>query len=522
MSTRHLSLLVPVLYLHLASPVALTAQTGTPSQSPLTVAVADFDAVGLQATDSWIPDAVEEGITDLLIRSGSVTVVERRYLLRLMEELALQISGAVSSESRVEIGNLLGASLLVAGSVEMRAGTLHITARLLDVETSGIRNSFEASGAPESLSRLELDLASRIMAALRLEEGARRLGELTPPPLPPLLRTGLLRAGHLAEEAPLIGLDPGRRRRQGDYLMAVDLVERVLAESPSSAEAYVIRGTAWLNLDDAGTASASYREAITISPTNVQARLGLANALFVLRLNDQAIETAREAVALAPRDGRARYVLGRILYEGGQRAEAAAALLETLERSPIPSGTENTLRVILGGTQHDQIMQALEAMGDGLAPAARLMQALWTDDRLPDRDDVETVQRLRPGFYPAFYWAGLLARRDRRPDDAERLFRQALSLNPTFPLVHRELGRLALERDRCREGEQHVRLYLQTAEFVNDFDELNQLIEKCKLRNPPPVARKSFSRPVRGSRLLHQEASACQGHTDDPHCLPFR
>lgn len=64
--------------------------------------------------------------------------VERRDLQRLLEELELQLSGLVEPDGAARLGALLGAELLVTGSLYRRDGGYELNLRLVRVRTAEI------------------------------------------------------------------------------------------------------------------------------------------------------------------------------------------------------------------------------------------------------------------------------------------------------------------------------------------------------------------------------------------------
>jgi hypothetical protein len=77
-------------------------------------------------------------LTDALVRSG-VTVVERRELQQVLDGLALEMSDFIDEESRVEIGRLAGAQVLVLGTWRDLTRTVYrLHMKFLDLATGRI------------------------------------------------------------------------------------------------------------------------------------------------------------------------------------------------------------------------------------------------------------------------------------------------------------------------------------------------------------------------------------------------
>lgn len=108
--------------------IAFTAETAFCTR----VAVIDFESIG------DMPDigrAVTEVVRTELIKTGKYEVVERALLNKIIEEQRFQLSDLVDPSKAVELGNLLGADLLLTGSVVKIGSSYTINARFIDVKT---------------------------------------------------------------------------------------------------------------------------------------------------------------------------------------------------------------------------------------------------------------------------------------------------------------------------------------------------------------------------------------------------
>ncbi len=107
------------------------AVAGATEQLP-TVAVLDFESIG---SEEYLGKAVAEIIRTELVGTRNYRVVERSQINRAVEEQELRMSGMIDDQSAVEIGKLLGADLIVVGSVVRIGNAYTINSRMIDVET---------------------------------------------------------------------------------------------------------------------------------------------------------------------------------------------------------------------------------------------------------------------------------------------------------------------------------------------------------------------------------------------------
>jgi len=111
------------------------------------IAVLDFKS--LMAPEQ-LGVAVAEILRTELGGLGEYTVIERGILRQLLDEQALQSSGTVDSETAVKIGKLIGANLVVAGSIIKTGDIYTINSRFIEVETGIVRTGKNIRGQGEN------------------------------------------------------------------------------------------------------------------------------------------------------------------------------------------------------------------------------------------------------------------------------------------------------------------------------------------------------------------------------------
>lgn len=99
-----------------------------------TIAVAGFSyADGRPSSDG---DIVTARVTTELIKLKRLTVVERKEIQKMLGELKLQNAGTMDPDSAKKLGKMLGADLLVVGTMaELPGGMLELNLRLAGVES---------------------------------------------------------------------------------------------------------------------------------------------------------------------------------------------------------------------------------------------------------------------------------------------------------------------------------------------------------------------------------------------------
>ena len=84
--------------------------------------------------------AVAEILRTELVRFGEYTVIERGRLNQILNEQAFQHTGAVDTETAVEIGNMTGADYVITGSIIKTGNIYIINSRLINAETGVVKD----------------------------------------------------------------------------------------------------------------------------------------------------------------------------------------------------------------------------------------------------------------------------------------------------------------------------------------------------------------------------------------------
>ncbi len=101
------------------------------------VAVMGFEGKGISDVDA---SALTDRLVLELFRTGEFKVLEREMLAKILEEQKFQVSGCVSTECLVEIGQVAGVQQIVSGSISHVGIIYSVSARLISVETGEIVN----------------------------------------------------------------------------------------------------------------------------------------------------------------------------------------------------------------------------------------------------------------------------------------------------------------------------------------------------------------------------------------------
>ena len=442
----------------------------------ITVAVAPFRTEGLDPSLQWLGKSFADALLGRLQKSRSVRVVEREFLDQVLAEMKLSQGALIDERSAVQVGKILGAKVMVFGSVAVLGDDALARARIVSVERAEMLGSGEAQGGVKQLFGIQAELGKQVAQAMSISaalgEGGLDVTEMT------LAAFGDLdRARELVRGLPFIGLDPARRRRSGDYQLGLSLCDKLLAAYPKLAPARVYRGTFSLETEDFDRAEQEAALALKLSPDNFEAYQLQANVKFA---KGDLLEAARLYQNLAekvPDDARGWYALGRVQLQQGTKPAAASSLVAALSRAPFLPEAETALRTLVSGADSAATLAQLSTLDPSAHAAALAYQGFFRGQPVPAELAAQVV-RDSPRLYLGYYMQALAA--GTSAAEREQLLRTSLSMRSSFPEAHRDLGRLLLAGKRCAEGDQHVDLYMRTASMVDDFGQLKEQMSQCR------------------------------------------
>lgn len=154
------------------------ATATTPSQAPAaadtTIAVLYFD---VHANDEGLR-VLRKGLAQMLVTDlagiEGGRLVERDQVEAVFVEQRLHASGKVDAKTAARVGKLLGARLLVLGSVFALGSALRLDARVVDAETGVVVVTAKATARDEDILAAEGALASALAVGLERYLALRR------------------------------------------------------------------------------------------------------------------------------------------------------------------------------------------------------------------------------------------------------------------------------------------------------------------------------------------------------------
>lgn len=196
------------------SPIKITSSPPPRAfPNPLVVSVYSFENRTRQPQFDWL----RAGIPDLLVATfagSSIPVIQRDRLEEILREQAFQLSGRVADTSVVRIGRLVGATVLVTGSLRAQDGMLQIDGQVLTVEQGLVLATASVQGPEEPAADVVQAFISTVKA-LFPHTATAMTGGVTPD-------LASIQANTMGE----------RFARQGKLFEALEEFERAMAANP--------------------------------------------------------------------------------------------------------------------------------------------------------------------------------------------------------------------------------------------------------------------------------------------------
>ena len=120
--------------------------------SRMSVAVLPFNHNG---ETSPIVDLIHDQMIDSILEQKRFNVIERKKIETVMHELKLSSTNLVALEKAVNIGKIVGANTILAGTIIESSDSVEIIGRLIDTETSTILANNDIFSEDKSISSLD-------------------------------------------------------------------------------------------------------------------------------------------------------------------------------------------------------------------------------------------------------------------------------------------------------------------------------------------------------------------------------
>jgi tetratricopeptide (TPR) repeat protein/TolB-like protein len=464
----------------------------------------------------WLREGMAALVADVLEGSG-VNVVSREERILAYERLQFPVSASLSRASTIKVGQTVGATMVVAGRLDLEGENLVTTVRAIRLDDGRLlpeitdRRSFaELFAVPPAVARGLLgetaDAAWTPPPSLAAFEqyakgltadstaGQQALFEqaLKTAPGFTAARMALWRlhtdeGNHEAALAAVSGAGPDvplsvdgqfamalsqiRLQRFDDAFSTLSMMQRdepLPAVANALGVVQVRRGSS----PQTGRATYYFHQASELSPVASDYFFNLGYAYWMDKDAAAAVYWLREAVRRDPADGDAHFVLATALQQTGAQPEAAR------ERE-----LARKLSARWERAQNDSVPRGLERLDDGLDRPASFVDTVVMSEGQRDQEDLARFH----------LDAGRRAYDKQEDREAERELRRALYLSPYLGEAHVLLARVCLRGGRVEEAVEALKIAIWSEETADAHVALAEAY--LELKNPT-LARSEVDRAL--------------------------
>ncbi len=120
------------------------------NENQFKIAVVEFQCIGINEDKHFLGKMISELFTTEIVNGEAFKIIEREQLKKVVDEIAIGQSGIIDTSEAQQLGKLLGADAIIAGSVMKLQHELRVDSRIIEVKT-GIIVSAESKMCKEDL-----------------------------------------------------------------------------------------------------------------------------------------------------------------------------------------------------------------------------------------------------------------------------------------------------------------------------------------------------------------------------------
>ncbi|HVT89633.1 MAG TPA: tetratricopeptide repeat protein [Tepidisphaeraceae bacterium] len=258
----------------------------------------------------------------------------------------------------------------------------------------------------------------------------------------------------------------------GKLDMAVDFINRAIAENPRDGRYFSNLGQVLAAMGRLDDAIGAYQQSINLNPNLPECYNNLGNALQEKQQYEQAAMAYREALRIRNDFHEAHSNLGNALGKMGQTAAAVESYRKALAiRSDFPDAWSNLGNALLDLGQVDDAIAAhrrsVELRPDAPDLWNNFSQSLAKKGLLGDA--IQVCQRalsLRRDFIPVYLNLSAILQENKQFDEAIAVCQAALSIKPELPQAYNNMGNALRGKG---DHEQAITAYRNAVALQSDY-----------------------------------------------------
>lgn len=305
------------------------------------VAILDFENANKESKENdWLSAGMAETLITKLRQVRDLRLVERKQILKAMEELDFTASDFFDAEKSEQLAKFLKVDVLLVGGFQHYAKNIRITARFVDVATGEVLEAVDIKGKMDDIFDLQDELALKLIETMGIETTRKERKTVTEQPTTNLnaleLFSKALEADDEDEKVKLfkqaIQADPDYKEAyndlavvymdQGEYAEAITYLNEAVRVDAAYFLPHFNLGVCYRQLGRADESIKAFKRAVEYNDTYVMGFLALSETYYAQSDYRRARDTARKAIELDPANPNGYNDLGNALH-GLERYEDA-------------------------------------------------------------------------------------------------------------------------------------------------------------------------------------------------------
>jgi serine/threonine protein kinase/tetratricopeptide (TPR) repeat protein len=365
------------------------------------IAVLPFENLSNDREDASFADGVQDDLLTKLANIADLKVISRTSVMQYR-----------GNRNMREIGNALGVSHVLEGSVRKTGAWLHINAQLIDTRTDSHVWAKQYDSDLKDLFAIQSEIAKKVAEELhaKISPTEKLAIEQTP--------TADLTAFELYSRAKSAVIAGVSTNAKGDLLQAADLLNQALAHDPTFFQAYC--QLAWVHdqlyffgfdrtPERLALAEAAIRTAFRLRPDAGEAHLARAQNLYRGYLDySGALAELKMAGQTLPNNPQLLELKGYVQRRQGKHEEALDSLKRAASLDPRNATMRQQIAISYGNLR--RYPEAKSAWESALAIApndihnkleAAAVELEWKGDIRPLHQLLDSVQKTDPAILPS-------------------------------------------------------------------------------------------------------------------------
>jgi len=446
----------------------------------ITLAVSNFEILSGGTENKWIGESFVDAISSKLSSKKNLKIIERKFLSKIIEEQKFQASGLVDENSAVEIGNLLAAQYFVMGTITLDGGNMAIRSKVVDIATSQIVSNQEIIGNNNEIFKLQDLIIQKIADSFSLGTIENVNGDASKQEnINFAVATKLEKIKKMADLLPFFALDPARKRKATEYLLASNMCDDLIEKYPNLYKAHYYKCLFSLQSEDFVSSDSESLLAKNLNPNEAESFLARASHFFLSKKYAESKQVLEFCAQKFPNDARVWFALSKLNYEENNLVAQMENLIIAIGNSPYIAMAESNLKFTITSLNFSESSFSKPEY----FYLAQIYKTYYSSNENINSDTylfAQKISEISPNFCFPYLIMGLYENAKNESKKAQGHLLNAIKIRPEFLEAHKEVGLSFINTGYCNLGKKHLSVYLNAETAISNIGELKSKLNNCK------------------------------------------